>query len=54
MMHSLVIASKPRRTENIRTDVMFYFTPYENIALTEATYSSRPDAMHHFMTLKWK
>jgi hypothetical protein len=52
MMHSLVTASKPRRTGNIRTDNMFYITPYENIALTEATYPSRPNTMNHFMTLK--
>jgi hypothetical protein len=52
MMHSLVTASKPRRTENMGTDVMFYFTSYENIALTEATCPSRPNTMHHFMTLK--
>lgn len=47
MMHSLVTASKPRRAENIPTAVMFYFTPYESITLTEATYPSRPNTMHH-------
>jgi hypothetical protein len=51
-MHSLVTASKPRPTENTRTAAMLHFTSYENIALTEATYLSRLNTMHHFMTLK--
>ena len=52
MMHSLVTASKPRRTENIRTDVMLHFKSYENTALTETTYPSRPTNMLHFTTLR--